>query len=138
MSHRKINQPNHQLHKLSHPQHAILGLMIIAVSTVLICNDFYYFWPPFMAGFLNDDAIGALGLVLGINLLVWSIRNKNNVRVNFWQLVLSCGFWIFEASAEFIHGYVAGKSHMITAGLLEFGMFLFTLSIIGKSEKKQR
>lgn len=134
MSHRNLNQ----LCKLSHPQHAILGLAVIAVSLVLICNDFYYFWPPFMAGFLNDDAIGALGLVLGANLLIWSMRNKNNVRVNFWLLVLSCGFWIFEASAEFIHGYIAGKPHMITAGLLEAAMFLFTLSIIGKSDKKQR
>lgn len=130
MLHHKLN-----LHKLSHPQHAIMGLAIILVSTVLLCNDYYFFWPPFMAGFLNDDAIGVLGLVLGVNLIVWSVRDKNNIRANFWLLVSSCAFWIFEASAEFIHGYVAGKPHMITVGVLEVIMFLITLSIIGKSTK---
>lgn len=123
---------------ISHPQHAILGLVIIAVSTVLLCNDYYFFYPPFMSGFLNDDGIGVLGWILGLNLVIWAVRDRNNVRVNFWLLIFSCAFWSFEATAELIHGCIAGRPHMITACFLEIGMLLFTLSIIGKSEKIQR
>lgn len=124
--------------KLSHIQHALLGLAIILVSIVLLCNDYYFFYPPYLAGFLNDDAIGALGLILGVNLIVWAYRDKNNVRVNFWQLIFSCSFWAFEATAEFMHGVHAGRPHMITVGCLEVIMFLWTLSVIEKSPKIKR
>lgn len=125
---------NHKL-SLKHPQHAILGLAVILVSTVLIFNDYYYFFPPFLAGFLNDDAIGVLGWILGTNLIVWAIRNKNSVRSNFWLLIFTCGFFAFESSAEVIHGIHAGRPHMLTAGAVEAILFLITLSIIGKSKK---
>lgn len=132
MLHRKLN-----LYTLSlrHPQHATLGLAIIFVSTILICNNLYYFWPPFMADFLNDDAIGMLGLVLGGNLIFWAARDKDSVKTNFWLLAFSCAFWAFEACVEFIQGSVVGEPHMITAGALEVIMFIFTLSVIGKSKK---
>lgn len=130
MLHRKLNLP-----KLNHPQHAIMGLGIILVSIVLLCNEYYYFFPPFLAGFLNDDGIGVLGIVLGSALIVWSFRDKQSTRANFWLLVGSCVFWVFEATAEFVHGYVAGRPHMITVGCLEVTIFLFVLSIIGKSVK---
>lgn len=129
---------NLRQHKLSHIQHALLGLAIILVSIVLLCNDYYFFYPPYLAGFLNDDAIGALGLILGVNLIVWAYRDKNNVRVNFWQLIFSCSFWAFEATAEFMHGVHVGRPHMITVGCLEVIMFLWTLSIIEKSPKIKR
>lgn len=129
---------NLRQHKLSHIQHALLGLAIILVSIVLLCNDYYFFYPPYLAGFLNDDAIGALGLILGVNLIVWAYRDKNNVRVNFWQLIFSCSFWAFEATAEFMHGVHTGRPHMITVGCLEVIMFLWTLSVIEKSPKIKR
>lgn len=112
-----------------------MGVGIILVSIVLLCNDYYYFFPPFLTGFLNDDGIGVLGIVLGSALIVWAFKDTQSTRANFWLLVGSCAFWAFEATVEFVHGYVAGRPHMITVGCLELTVFLFALSIIGKSVK---
>ena len=27
---------------------------MMGIGLILICNDFYFFWPPFAVGFLND------------------------------------------------------------------------------------
>ena len=111
--------------ELSHPQHVILGLIEIAVGLILIFNDYYYFWPPQVAWVLNDDLCGGLGVIFGI----MTIRGNRNV------LFFSAFFGCFEATAEFIHASVRPNAYMLTAGVAELGLFLFTLSIIDKSKK---
>lgn len=41
-----------------HPQHEILAFAMMGIGVILICNDFYFFWPPFAAKALNDDLVG--------------------------------------------------------------------------------
>lgn len=137
MLHHKLHKNKLTLYALSllHPQHATLGLSVILVSTILICSNHYYFYPSFMEEFLNDNAIGVLGLVLGVNLILWAARDKDSIKTNFWLLAFSCMFWAFEACAGFVQGFVVGSPYMIVAGSLEVIMFIFTLSIIGKSKK---
>ena len=106
---------------LSHPQHVILGLGLIGVGLILICNDFYFFWPPFMSRFFNDDLIGGIFMIIGILVIKWALDNRNKIAL--------------EATAEFCHGYVSGHPHMFTAGFLEVIVLLFDFSIIGKSKK---
>ena len=65
---------------LAHPQHIILGLALIGIGLILICNDYYFFWPPFAAKALNDD------------------------------LVVTAGLLAFEATAELCHGYVRSNA----------------------------
>lgn len=31
----------------AHPQHEILALAMVGIGLILICNDYYFFWPPF-------------------------------------------------------------------------------------------
>lgn len=123
------------LFPLAHPQHIILGLALIGVGLILICNDFYFFWPPFAAGFLNDDLIGGVFIFISIRLFSWAISDKNKITVNRNLLIATAGLLAFGATAEFCHGYVSGHPHMITAGFLEVIILLFDFSIIGKSKK---
>ena len=120
---------------LSHPQHIILGLALIGVGLILICNDYYFFWPPFAVGFLNDDLVGGVFLVDGILLLKWALSTSSKIYANRNLLVITAGLLAFEATAEFCHGYVSGRPHMFTAGFLEVIVLLFVFSIIGKTKK---
>ncbi|WP_279021229.1 hypothetical protein [Lactobacillus taiwanensis] len=118
-----------------HPQHEILAFAMMGIGLILICNDFYFFWPPFAAGFLNDDLVGGLFIAIGIWLFSWAISDKNRIATNRNLLIATAGFLAFEATAEFCHGYVSGHPHMFTAGFLEVIVLLFDFSIIGKSKK---
>lgn len=128
----------HQLKTLSHPQHAIIGLAQIVVGLILILNDYYFFWPPFMVAFLNDDLIGGCGIIFGIMLIKWAFSNRNSVQSNRNLLLFSMFFWAFEATAEALHGYIAGQPHMFTASGLEIIMLLMVLHLIGKSPKHDK
>ena len=118
---------------LSHPQHIILGLALIGIGLILICNDFYFFWPPFAVAFLNDDLIGGIFIAIGVCLFKWAVSNKNKIAANRNLLVCTAGLLAFEAIAEFCHA--SGQPHMITAGFLEVIILLFDFSIISKSKK---
>ena len=120
---------------LAHPQHIILGLALIGIGLILICNDNYFFWPPFAVGFLNDDLVGGVFLVDGILLLKWALSTSSKIYANRNLLVITAGLLAFEATAEFCHGYVSGRPHMFTAGFLEVIVLLFVFSIIGKTKK---
>lgn len=119
----------------NHPQHAILSFAMMGIGLILICNDFYFFWPPFAAGFLNDDLVGGVFIAVGIWLLSWAISDKNRIATNRNLLIATAGLLAFEATAEFCHGYVSGHPHMFTAGFLEVIVLLFDFSIISKSKK---
>ena len=67
---------------LAHQQHVILGLALIGVGLILICNDFYFFWPPFATAFLNDDLIGGIFMIIGILVIKWALDNHNKIAVN--------------------------------------------------------
>ena len=119
----------------AHPQHEILAFAMMGIGLILICNDFYFFWPPFAAGFLNDDLIGGLFIAIGIWLFSWAISDKNRIATNRNLLIATAGLLAFEATAEFCHGYVSGRPHMLMAGFLEIIVLLFVFSIIGKTKK---
>lgn len=121
---------------LSHPQHIILGLALVGIGLILICNDYYFFWPPFATAFLNDDLIGGIFMIIGILVIKWALDNRNKIAVNRNLLIITAGLLALEATAEFSHGYVSGHPHMFMAGFLEVIVLLFDFSIIGKSKKR--
>lgn len=109
---------------------------MIGIGLILIGNDFYFFWPPFATRFLNDDLIGGVFMVIGFLVINWALDNHNKIAVNRNLLVITAGLLALEATAEFCHGYISGRPHMITAGFLEVIILLFDFSIIGKSKKR--
>ena len=118
-----------------HPQHEILAFAMMGIGLILICNDYYFFWPPFAVGFLNDDLVGGVFITDGILLLRWALSASGKIYANRNLLVTTAGLLAFEATAEFCHGYVSGRPHMLMAGFLEIIVLLFVFSIIGKTKK---
>lgn len=108
---------------------------MVGIGLILICNDYYFFWPPFAAKALNDDLTGGLFVFVGIWLLKWAVDNKNSIAVNRGLLIASAGLLGGEACAEFTHAYVSGQPHMFMAGFLVVILLLFVFSIISKSAK---
>lgn len=127
----KINQ----LRKVNHPQHAILAIAMVGIGLILVCNDYYFFWPPFAVAYLNDDLVGATFIAVGIWLFNWAVSNKNKIATNRNLLTITAGMLAFESIAEFCHGYVSGHPHMFMAGFLEIIILLFDFLIISKSKK---
>lgn len=118
-----------------HPQNEILAFAMMGIGLILICNDLYFFWPPFAVGFLNDDLVGGVFFIDGILLFRWALSDKNSISTNRNLLIITAGLLAFEAIAEFCHGYISGHPHMVTAGFLEVIILLFDFLIISKSKK---
>lgn len=130
-----MKQKLKQLLHTAHPQHEILALGMVLIGLILIFNDDYFFWPPFMISFLNDDLVGGVFVVDGILLLKWALSTSGKIYANRNLLIMTAGLLAFEATAEFSHGFIAHKPHMLIAGVAETVILLFTFSIIGKSKK---
>ena len=97
-----------------HPQHEILAFAMIGIGLILICNDFYFFWPPFAAKALNDDLVGGAFVVMGILLFIWARSTSSQVYANRRLLVVTAGLLAFEATANAtLRGYV--RSNALTA-----------------------
>ena len=120
---------------LSHPQHIILGLALIGIGLILICNDNYFFWPPFLANFLNDDLIGGIFVVIGILIFKWAQSTSGKIYSNRNLLIIAAGLLAFASSAEFVLGGISHNPHMYMTGFVELIVLMFDFSIIGKSKK---
>lgn len=131
---KRLKQTLNQL-KINHPQHAILATAMIGIGLILICNDYYFFWPPFAVGFLNDDLTGGIFIAVGAGLFSWAVSNKNKIATNRNLLIATAGLLAFESIAEFSHGYVSGHPHMFMAGFLEVIVLLFDFLLISQSKK---
>lgn len=122
--------------KLYHPLHSIMGLALTYAGIILLVNHHYFFWPPFLVSFLNDDAISVLAILAGVTMIWWSFKDKDLDRVNLSLLLFSCFFWMFQATAETVHSTVIHRPHMLMLAGIEVVMFLFAFYLI--KNKKQR
>ena len=101
-----------------HPQHETLAFAMLGIGLILICNDYYFFWPPFAAKALNDDLVGGVFVVMGILLFIWARSTSSQIYANRRLLVLTAGLLASEATAELCHGYVRSNA-LTVAGYKE-------------------
>ncbi len=118
-----------------HPQHEILALAMIGIGLLLISNDNYFFWPPFLVNFLNDDLIGGVFVVIGILIFRWAQSTSGKIYSNRNLLIIAAGLLAFSSSAEFVLGAISHNPHMYMTGFVELIVLMFDFSIIGKSKK---
>lgn len=118
-----------------HPQHEILALAMIGIGLLLISNDNYFFWPPFLVNFLNDDLIGGIFVVIGILIFKWAQSTSGKIYSNRNLLIIAAGLLAFASSAEFVLGVISHNPHMYMTGFVELIVLMFDFSIIGKSKK---
>ena len=112
-----MNKLKKLLHS-EHPQHETLAFAMVGIGLILICNDYYFFWPPFAAKALNDDLVGGVFVVMGILIFIWARSTSSQVYANRRLLVLTAGLLASEATAELCHGYVRSNA-LTVAGYKE-------------------
>lgn len=122
----------HLLHT-EHPQHENVAFAMLGIGLILICNDYYFFWPPFAAKVLNDDLVGGVFVVMGILLFACARSTSSQVYANRRLLVVTAGLLSSEATAELCHGFVSGQPHMIMAGFVELVVLRSVFIIISNS-----
>ncbi|OUL53621.1 hypothetical protein [Lactobacillus johnsonii] len=118
-----------------HPQHEILALAMVGIGLLLISNDNYFFWPPFLVNFLNDDLIGGIFVVIGILIFKWAQSTSGKIYSNRNLLIIAAGLLAFASSAEFVLGVISHNPYMYMTGFVELIVMMFDFSIIGKSKK---
>lgn len=52
----------------TNPIHLIIGVTLISIGIFLVFHDKYFLWPPIIAGFANDDIVGALFVFTGLGM----------------------------------------------------------------------
>lgn len=113
-----------------HPIHVILGLVSCTIGFYLICNENYYFWPPFVTKFFNSYCIGTWAFFTGLGLILSSFQRIIPNGVNNALLISQCAFVGGEAFLEFAHGVIANNHHMITFSFAMLGYLLITFWVI--------
>lgn len=106
---------------VENPLHLMIGILMTVVGYRLMTSRDYFFWPPNLAWLFNDDAFGFFGLIVGVGLIIYTVRNKPNMDIN--TVLLSCagGFVAVLAALTLGHDMFAGAHKMAITGFLAVG-----------------
>lgn len=91
-----------------HYNHIILGIGMMMIGMLLIMNDDFFTWPPETVEFSNDDAWGAIFIVIGFSLLAWVIDGEESIKWNRRLLAIAAGAMAFLTAYQFIIWAVTG------------------------------
>lgn len=127
-----------RLLRSKHPLHVIVGLDLIVTGLILMANDRYFFWPPhpeIIIDILNDDLVGAIGMLTGIGLIWWAYSKVKSVKANRWLITIATGYYMLLSMTEFAHALFAsqGEPHMYVSSIGELAMALVTLYMAKQS-----
>ena len=70
----------------------ILGITGLIVGLFLVHDRTYFFWPPQFAPYFNSYAIGLIGIICSLGLIIYGLLNKHNDYVVGILLAVSAGF----------------------------------------------
>ncbi|WP_289932854.1 hypothetical protein [Lactobacillus delbrueckii] len=121
-----------------HPLHIIVGLDLIATGLILINNSRYFFWPPhpkIIIAILNNNAVGAIGTLIGLGLIWWACSKGKSVKANHLLITNATGYYTILSMTEFSHALFSkwGEPHMFISGIGELVMALMTLYMAKQS-----
>ena len=91
-----------------HYNHIILGIGMMMIGMLLIMNDRFFTWPPETVEFANDDAWGAIFIIIGFSLLAWVIDGEESIKWNRRLLAIAAGAMAFLTAYQFIIWAVTG------------------------------
>lgn len=121
-----------------YPLHLIVGLDLIVTGIILMTNDRYFFWPPhpkIITLLLNDDVVGAVGILTGVGLMAWTCVKAKSIKANRLMIAIATGYYTILSMTEFAHAFFAsqGEPHMFVSGTGELVMALLTLYMAKQS-----
>lgn len=93
--------------------YALIGLALISISVALWCDKFYFFYPPQWQTYMNDNGLDALGVAIGIGLIIYAIVDEHNNQVASLLLGAAAFFVTSLIILEFMHVLFAHQFRMI-------------------------
>ena len=116
-----------------HYNHIILGIGMMMIGMLLIMNDRFFTWPPETVEFSNDDAWGAIFIVIGFSLLAWVIDGEESIKWNRRLLAIAAGAMAFLTAYQFIIWAVTGVYLGWIGGLI---ITAFVLTMARRSDTR--
>ena len=116
-----------------HYNHIILGIGMMMIGMLLITNDRFFTWPPETVEFSNDDAWGAIFIVIGFSLLAWVIDGEESIKWNRRLLAIAAGAMAFLTAYQFIIWAVTGLYLGWIGGLI---ITAFVLTMARRSDTR--
>lgn len=124
---------------LLNPRHAIIGFFLITNGIVLMSRDDYFFWPPipFFLRWANDDAVGFFGVMIGVALIIYSLRSESDNVINALLLACASGYLFVLSLFELVHAIFAKNFGMTVTFTAVFCLFLEVLALAKYSDTTQ-
>lgn len=69
--------------------HLIIAMVLVFTGLSLWLSINYFFWPPMLLSFLNDDVVGFSGFLIGLGIIWWVFSKAPSKSVNTVLLSLS-------------------------------------------------
>ena len=112
-------------HKLKHNlEYLIVGLTGALIGLILIHDRTYFFWPPKFLPYFNSYAVGVIGGISGLGLIIYGLLDKHNDYVVGLLLAVSAGFVSILIFAELLPVVGIGYFHW------HIGIVLLTFYLI--------
>lgn len=113
-----------------HWLHAILGAIAIVEGIILIFNNKYFIYPPYLQQEMNNDLVGLIAIIFGYRIIRWCTDpNRTNVQ-NRNLLIIASSFFAFISVAEIIQCFAPNCSpHVIMASAVNFALLVITFSL---------
>lgn len=115
------------LNRLKHNElYVLIGLALIGIGVALWCDNWYFFYPPQWQTYMNDNGLDALGVAIGIGLIIYSMIDEHNNQVAGFLLGAAAFFVASLVVLEVIHVILAHQFRMTNTVIGN----LFLLSVI--------
>lgn len=113
-----------------HWLHAILGATAIIEGIILIFNNQYFIYPPYLQQEMNNDLVGLIAILFGYRIIKWCTDpNRTNVQ-NRNLLITASAYFAFISVAEIIQWFAPNCSpHVIMASAVNFALLVITFSL---------
>lgn len=113
-----------------HWLHAILGLTAIVEGIILILNNQYFIYPPYLQQEMNNDLVGLIAILFGYRLIKWCVDNNRTSVQNRNLLIIASAFFAFISVAEIIQCFAPNCSpHVIMASAVNFALLVITFNL---------
>ena len=111
------------------PLHTVLGSLMIVLGIVLLINDSFFYWPPELQWFFNNDLVDAFAIITGTGLIAFVLIGGQNQLANAVLLSLSAFFLTVIAVLATGHAIVYRNAWYLIVAILLVG-FLFIIQYL--------
>ncbi|TLQ21715.1 hypothetical protein [Lactobacillus helveticus] len=96
----------------------ILGCTGLIIGLILAHDRTYFFWPPQIVPYFNSYAVGIIGGIAGLGLIIYGLLDKHNDYIIGLLLSVSAGFASIIFFAELLPVVGIGYFHWYIGSVL--------------------